>query len=213
MALSYIDTHAEDALARVATQYKDSTRLKGLIEVNADQWQLIDDALWQLATERYLYSDAEINDVTVNYVAVGEQLDVLGRILGLTRQNMADDDYRAALKAQVKVLHSSGTAEELIGVFHCVEPDATITITDYPPACFTLTLSDPITVPESAVYLKFIRRARAAGVRGILCWQHVEDSNSLILSDAAAYPETSATTGLGDATDETLGGYLSGAQA
>lgn len=211
--LSHVDDHATQAIDRVATQYKDSTRLKGIIEANADQWQAIDDALWQLATERYLFSDAEINDVTVNYEAEGDQLDVLGRIVGLERGSMTDAQYRASLKGQIKVLRSSGAAEELIAVYYCVEPSSTITITDYPPACFTLTLSDPITVPEYAVYIKFIRQARAAGVRGILCYQHVEDSNSLILSDAAAYPETSATTGLGDATDETLGGYLSGAQA
>lgn len=171
MALSYIDNHVDLAEARVAEQYRLSTHLLGIIDAGAEQVQEIDNALWQLATERYLHSDAEINRVTVNYEAVGAQLDVLGRLLGLTRQNMTDDDYRAALKAQVKVLHSSGTAEEIIAVFYCVEPSSTITVTTWTIASLTCELSLPITATEALIYRKFLRRARAAGVKGILLWR------------------------------------------
>ena len=214
MALSYIDTHSTDALARIAEQYKDSTRLRGLISSIADQVQDIDDAIWELATERYLYSDAEIGDTTVNYVAEGDQLDVLGRILNLTRQNMTDAQYRLALKGQVKMLKSSGTVEELIAIFAAARPDATITVANSYPAGFTLTLTDDvIETALSNILVKFVHNGRAAGVYGILEWQETADAGCLILSDAASYPETSTTTGLGDVSDPLTGGALTGAAA
>jgi hypothetical protein len=213
MALEYIDNHVELADARIAEQYKANTHLVGIIDANAEQWQEADDALWQLATERYLYSDAEIGSVTVNYEAVGEQLDVLGRILGLTRQNLTDDQYRLMLKAQVKLLRCSGTGEELIAVFHAARPDATVTVSTEPPAYVYVTLDGDVieTAALANVLVKMMYRGHAAGVAGTLCWQETADSGCLILSDATAYPETSATQGLGDATDSSTGGALSGA--
>lgn len=214
MALSYIDTHATDALARVGEQYHNSTRLRGIISAAADQVQDIDDALWALATERFLYSDAEIGGATVNYVAEGEQLDVLGRILGITRQNMTDAQYLLMLKGRVRLLMSSGTVEELIAIFAAARPDATVTVTTLPPATFTLTLTDDVIETALAnTLVKFVHDGRAAGVYGILEWQETADTGCLILSDAAAYPETSATTGLGDETNSATGGALAGAAA
>lgn len=211
MALSYIDTHSTDALARLAEQFKNSTKLRGLISAVADQVQDVDDALWQLAVERYLYSDAEIGDSTVNYEAEGVQLDVLGRVLGLQRGALTDAQYRLALKGQVKLLRSAGTAEELIAIFHAAQPDATITVTTWPPAYVTVEIDDVVASNLSAVLVTFIREGRAAGVAGTLLWRETADSGCLILSDAAAYPETSALQGLGDAFDPTTGGALSGA--
>jgi hypothetical protein len=209
--LAKIDNHAELALARVAEQYKNSTRLRGLIESVADQAQEIDDALWQLATERYLHSDAEIGGATVNYEAVGEQLDVIGRILDESRGAFTDDEYRLVLKGKIKVLKSSGTAEELIAIFYAVEPDSTITVRTDPPAYVVVILSDPITATEASVYVRFIRDGRAAGVAGTLEWQECVDASCLTLSDAAGYPETDTNTGLGDTANAAAGGYFTGA--
>ena len=209
--LSKVDNHAELALARVAEQYKGSTRITGIIESVADQWQEVDDALWQLATERYLFSDAEIGGLTVNYEAEGDQLDVIGRLLGETRGSYTDAEYRLILKGKIKVLRSSGTAENLIDIFATCEPDATITVKTWPPAYVTVTLSDPITATDAGVYVRFIREGRAAGVEGTVEWQECADAACLTLSDEADYPDTSYTTGLGDTADALAGGYLTGA--
>lgn len=169
--LSYIDNHVDLALARVAQQYRGKARIEGVLTAIVDPLQEADNALWQLATERYLFSDAEIGSTTVNYQAVGVQLDVIGRIIGLTRSGMTDDDYRAALKAQVRVIKSSGATEEIIAVFYCVEPDSTITITNWTIASLTCELDLPITASEAVLYRRFLRQARAAGVKGILLWR------------------------------------------
>jgi hypothetical protein len=216
--LSKIDNHAELALARVAEQYKKSTRINGIIESVADQWQEVDDALWQLATERYLFSDAEIGGVTVNYEAEGVQLDVIGALLDETRGAYSDDEYRLILKGKIKLLKSSGTAENLIDIFATCEPDATITVQTWPPAYVTVTLSDVITATDAGVYVRFIRDGRAAGVAGTLLWQETADAGCLILyaygdadPNGDGVLDTDTSTGLGDATDPTTGGALTGA--
>lgn len=171
MALSYIDDHVDQALARCAQQYKQSTRLLGLLEAVVDQVQALDDAFWQLATERYLFTDAEIGSVTVNYEAVGVQLNVIGRILGEDRANLTDDQYRLVLKGKIRILRSSGTAEELVSIFHALFPDAVPTVTTRLPAYVSVQIDDPITATEAAIGSRFLRQGRAAGVHGSFRWQ------------------------------------------
>lgn len=210
--LSYVDNHVELATARVAEEHKSNSHLVGIIEANAAQWQEIDNALWQLATERYLSTDAEIGTSTVFYEAEGVQLDVIGRILGLTRQNLTDAQYRQMLRAQIKVLHSAGTAEQLIGIFAAARPTATVVVSTQPPAYVYVTLDDDIIEAGLGdILVLMIRRGRAAGLAATLLWQETADSGCLTLSDATAYPETSAALGLGDATDLNTGGALTGA--
>lgn len=216
MATSRITDHVEQALARLAQQYKDKPLIAGMIEALADQFQDLDDAAWQLATECYLYTDAEIGGgATVYYEAEGEQLDVLGVILGEAREALSDADYRLTLRAKVKLNHSSGTTENLLAIFHALIPTLAlgevITVTTWPPAYVTLTVPVVITAAEALIYRRFLREGRAAGVQGLLLWQESADANTLILSDAAVYPEFDTNTGLGDATDPDAGGYLTGA--
>ena len=209
-------THADDAHERLAQMYRDKPILEGILAAVCAEVQEIENAIWQLASERgivllYLDGDPQFSE------AVGHQLDVVGKIFRQTRGAMTDAEYRLALRAKIRVLKSSGTVEELIAVFFCVEPDALITVTTWPPAYVTVELSDVIEHWKSDLYRSFLRQARAGGVAGTLLWQEIEDAHSLILSDAADCPvgapylEIDTDTGLGDATDPDVGGALSGA--
>lgn len=113
------------------------------------------------------------------------------------------------------MLRSSGTVPDLIAVFAAL--GETAIITQWFPACFELLIESLITAATAALYVSFVRRSRVAGVRGILRWQEVADANCFTLSDAADCPvgapylELDTNTGLGDATDPTAGGCLTGA--
>jgi hypothetical protein len=172
--LSKIDNHAELAIGRVAEEYKQSTGLLGIIEAWADQTQEADDAIWQLATERYLYSDADIGDVTVNYEATGRQLDVLGRLLGESRGSMTDAQYRLLLKAKVRLIKSSGTTENLLSIFHALLPDATPECVTRPPSYVSVRIDDPITADEAYIGSRLLREGRGGGVYGSFRWQQSE---------------------------------------
>lgn len=206
-----IDDHVARALDRLAEQYRASTKLIGMLSALVQQIQEIDDAEWELATERYLYSDVEIGVVTPFFEAEGVQLDMIGVILQETRGSLTDVEYRLVLRAKVKLMRSSGTIEELIAIFHALDAAGSVVITPYYPACFTLTISHVLNAAEAAVHVRFIRQGRAAGVGGCLLWQESTDAHCLILSDAAAYPEVDTNTGLGDLADPDAGGFFTGA--
>lgn len=194
-----ITDHATQALARLAQQYKGKPLIEGLISLLCTQIQEIEDAIWQMASERLLDN------------AIGAQLDRLGGILGQTRGAYTDEEYRLILRAKVLINRSSGTAEELIAIFSTVEPDATITVTDWPPACFELLLSDAISAADALMYRRFLTMARAGGVRGILRWYEVATTQRLTLSTHTSFT-TSTSRGLSSTAAPTVGGHLGGAR-
>ena len=217
MAATRVSDHVAQALGRLAEQYKNKPLIAGMVAALVQQFQDLDDAAWQLATECYLYNDAELGGATVYYEAEGLQLDVLGVILGMRRQALTDDEYRLVLRAQVKLNRSSGTTEELLTIFHALLPTDVVVAKTWPPAYVTLTIPSVVTAAEAALYQRFLRQARAAAVAGTMLWQETADPGCFILSDAADCPagapylEIDTNTGLGDATDPTAGGDLTGA--
>ena len=101
----------ERALALLASQFRgqksngELTNLQKLIKVIVTPMQRLEDAKWQLKTERWLTT------------SVGAQLDELGVILGLPRKlNESDDDYRERLQFQIFINTTSGTPEEVMAV-------------------------------------------------------------------------------------------------
>ena len=197
--LTHIGDHAAQAVARLASQYKGKPLIEGLLAAFTAQVQALEDALYQLATNRYLDT------------AEGVQLDTLGKVLVLPRGAAGDPEYRQMLAAKIRVVHSSGTHEELLSVFVCVQPTAQLTITDDPPACFTLEIDNTITDAEAQLYVSFLRSAEAAGVRGILLYREARPDHLLIFSDDGDYPERDVATGLADEYSA-YGGEFSGAR-
>lgn len=99
----------ERALALLASQFRgtkangDLTNLQKLIKIITGEVQDLEDANWELKTERWLSS------------AIGQQLDEIGVILGLPRlQNESDEDYRERLQFQIFINTSNGTPEDAI---------------------------------------------------------------------------------------------------
>ena len=70
-ALTYQVDHCADGLERLLQQFKDRPRIAALLCAFVRQVQELEDAAWQLLTERHV--DA----------AIGVQLDALGRIVGM----------------------------------------------------------------------------------------------------------------------------------
>lgn len=83
-------------------QYASAVRLAEVVSLVARQFQEVETALWELRTL------LAIPD------AVGAQLDILGRILGLPRSGRDDTTYRIALMLRAMSSHLSGTPEAVI---------------------------------------------------------------------------------------------------
>ena len=90
------------------SQFEEKVVFKAITEVIAEQLQDLNDVFYQLLTERSLNA------------AVGEQLDVLGRILVLPRNGEIDVDYRRLLKAKAGINASTGSPATMIPILKLV---------------------------------------------------------------------------------------------
>lgn len=155
-----ITDHADLARDRLAEQFKNQPQLAALLDTLNLQVQDIENALWQLLTERGMTT------------AVGAQLDVLGRIVGQPRQGQSDETYRLYLKARVLLNLSSGSTEDIYGIFHAlVSTSTTLEVRPQYPATFVLRLGGEAFTPEQIdLLVVFLRSGKAGGVRAILQW-------------------------------------------
>lgn len=104
MATTKITTHPANAVARLPSQFKGKTNVEALVTDTVTPATSVEDALWELFTERGID------------VAVGAQLDVLGRIVGQPRNGETDAVYRQRMRARIAANRSHGNAEDLINV-------------------------------------------------------------------------------------------------
>jgi len=101
-------THVADAQAQLLVQYKQSPNMLGLIAAIAGRAQILENALYAVMTLRSLAT------------ASGQQLDNLGKIVGLARASVlggnVDAVYAAWMRAQILVNASAGSAPNLIAI-------------------------------------------------------------------------------------------------
>lgn len=193
--------HCDLAKAKLLDQFKTKPRIESLLcDVFIDQVQELEVALFDLLTERTLDT------------AIGEQLDVLGRILVQPRMELSDENYRALLKARVLANRSDGQAETLIGIVVLVQGagvDVTLTEPD-PATAFITVLTPPVFDP--VVLFGVLKDAKAAGVRLVYVFILEPEDETFQFSETDVI-EVDADEGFGDAFIAALGGSLAGAFA
>jgi hypothetical protein len=106
-----------------------------------------------------LYIKRTVDDAT------GDALRVLGRIVGLVKGETSDTDFRVLVRAQIRVLKSRGTFNDLVNLLRLVlgtDPSERLFIENYP-ASLMLQL---LVVPTFSVVLlgRILRAAKAGGV-------------------------------------------------
>lgn len=110
--IEQITNHYENVKDLVIFQFADKENYNNLLKIFTDQCDEIETMLFQLLNERWLD------------LAIGAQLDLLGRILDVERGGREDDSYRALLNLKVSINIASGEPESVIsairGVFDTV---------------------------------------------------------------------------------------------
>lgn len=177
---SKITNHAEQAIERLASQFRaatmglDDNNIEGLLRDLISPVQDIEDTLWQLFIERTIYT------------AVGAQLDVIGRILGFPRNTPDDDIYRVYLLGQIKALRSQGTIDDLISLVQTLVSGTTgqVHLEEYFPAAVVIYVDSVVVTPDLAAAMAyFLRIAKTSGVRIILQWS-ADPQGSLLIFDS-----------------------------
>lgn len=95
-------THPEQGEERLTSQWANSPNVKALLDSWQTSLESVEDTLFDLLNERSITT------------AVGEQLDVIGRIVGEDRQGKSDDFYRSALMGRIVANTSDCTTEAVL---------------------------------------------------------------------------------------------------
>jgi len=136
-----------------------SNDLELLARSYVDELQALDAAATALLTDTSL--DA----------AVGVQLDGLGQIIGLERNGLDDDRYRALLRAQIRVNTAGGTIPQLNEIIRLVTgttaANAAFTLVESFPADFKIDFVPILDVGVGAIAADAMYQAKAAGVHGV----------------------------------------------
>lgn len=114
--------HEDEAINRLAYQFKDKPRIAGLITSFVEQYQIAENVFFDLIQERTLFT------------AVGDQLDGIGAIVGEARKGRNDTDYRLGIMARIAINTSKGTPENFIAVFALLVSAGRIQYFPYYPA-------------------------------------------------------------------------------
>jgi len=145
----------------------------------------------------------------------GDRLDGLGDNIGLKRSGRDDDDFRRAIAAELLVLRSNGTADELIAIIFVLVEDTAqpMEFVEYFPKTIYIRFIDaPFTsLPAGTAerWADTIRRAMSAATELLFVYGYRLDADLFTLSSQGAVTESSSSSGLADVS-KTSGGRLSG---
>lgn len=188
-------TAAAAPLDRLITQYKNKPRLRALLQSYLDELEELKAAREQVRLAFRLGD------------AFGAQLDILGKIVGAARQGFDDAAYELLIRAYIRAQKSEGKPEDIYAVFRILlAPGDLMILDEYFPMSLVLRIAS-----DSALNLMVLKSllamAKPQAVRASL----VYGRKTRVFKTAPGASSLSSTSiGLGDVSDATKGGLLSG---
>lgn len=110
-----------------------------------------------------------LEDVTDFDNSVGAQLDIIGAIVGLSRQGLSDAIYRDRLKVQRLVNRSAGHASEIIQIVNLFASSPTFAYEvedNHFPAGFNVEITSALPAGIGEQLAIVVRSVRGAGING-----------------------------------------------
>ena len=151
--ISPITDHTAQGLARLIEQYKKASLFKAWLSTYLDRIQILEGAIWEVIEKRTIDG------------GVGVALDNIGKILNRPRGGLSDDDYRIALRAEIAILRSTGTGNDLFTVGSLSLPSGyTFTLEDEGNAALLVTIAQQVLF-SATTFLENLIRAKQGGVK------------------------------------------------
>lgn len=202
-ALAYDTAYLEQGRDRLLHEFKDCPRLAALLGIYLGKLQEIELALWQLLVER-----------TVD-TALGVALTHLARKVGVDRSGWADSELRRLVRAEIRVLKSSGNAEDLLAVIRTFLAGATgeqlVELEFSYPAELAVVLLEELTGREAFALARLLHRAKSGGVRLVTEYVVQPIDETFRFSTDPDGEEIDDATGFGWDGDADLGGQFASA--
>jgi hypothetical protein len=174
--VTQVTTHAVAAQGRLVSQYVDKPNLLALIGIVGARVQAVENTLWDVLTLRSLAS------------ATGQQLDNIGKLVGLARGSVVggEDDavYRTWLRVQVLINASRGTAPDLLGIVLAAFPLVTVRAIDSGPASVVVRVVGAVSQPTALSAA--LQLAKAGGVKLLTEYFTVDPALAFTLDGTSA---------------------------
>lgn len=198
--LTWQDDHRADGLAKMLAQFKGLPRIEALVGALMDQIQKIENVLWELYTEDWIDT------------ASGDRLDVLGAIVGEERGGATDDDYRAFIRARIRVNRSTGLLSELVEIVRLIQSDDLgVRAREYYPAALQVEPEEEVIVDAHRV-AAMLQDAAPAGVALRFVYPTAARANTLMFDNGMNSGGLTASQCLADGQNAPLtdGGLFAG---
>lgn len=186
----FITTHVTDAKERLLQQYKESAKLKALLDAFHAQVQELENVFNDLYISRVINA------------ASGQVLDDMGTIVGQARIGFDDIRYRSLLFSKVGENTSQGDPEKVLQVVKLLAVANIAQIQEWYPAGYGLYFSNSIPINLINFFYERLDRVDPAGVR-------LEALISFDETDAFAFAgPAGVASGFGDSSNLAIGGKL-----
>lgn len=188
---THILDHADRAVVRLLQQYRDGVSVPAMVRAATAPLQELEDVLWDIRLRRAIEN------------AEGQQLDVLGAIVGQLREGRTDAVYRIWIRARMRINTGSGTPEDILQVFAAItQGSVQLVLEEQFPAALVIKVGSE-SIVDPAELASLLRLAKAAGVGAVL-----ESASS---ADTTSFAFDPNGAGFGDATNGALGGTFASA--
>lgn len=183
--------HMADAQADLVAHLADKTRMAALLAALVRNLNSLEDATLEVLTGRSIYT------------AVGDQLDVLGRIVGQLRGTMTDQEYRIALLGRIFVNRGDGTLPQFAALLDLLDVPY-FTIYEFYPAALEANATG-VLHPTVVGDLLFDLKGGGIGLHWV--WSTYGEDEVFTLSDTPASDQLDADRGLSDLAGLTGGRF------
>jgi len=165
----------EEALGDVKGELRRAVDFAALLVLTVTQEQELEDSASDSLVSFY------VDD------AVGDQLDILGRVVDQDRVGLVDEEYRAAIRGKVRANKSNATLPALLAVMNALFAEAGVqTITPFYPACFEAEVASPILTPTlGEVLARQLTLAKGGGICGAVRYSTARTTPDLTNHGAA----------------------------
>jgi hypothetical protein len=149
-----IDNHQDAAKDRLPYQFEDRPNIEAVIDVFAEKIQEYEDLLLDFLNKR------DIDN------AVGIQLDFLGEVFLVDRNNDGDEIYRGRIKTAIYEFTKAGQIDVLIDTLQNLIGNVPVFLDEYIPATVIMSATvSSLPVPNADVINDAMQRAKAYGIK------------------------------------------------
>ena len=165
--LGRIKNHLEVVLSRLTSAYKGKFVIESFLKAWTQQLDQLENAIQDVMQRRVLTWEAGFEvpwvgkeGADILQDAEGDQLDLIGGLIGEPRRGRTDDEYIAILRVVHLILKSNGTPEDLLAIARAISVGNPYSYSESYPATALLSLNPGVVLPSYS----FLARAKPAGV-------------------------------------------------